>query len=102
MVEDALTKPFYSARGYGEVLENCCDMCHYLIGKGYSNIYNPFDIPIPMLITHYKYQLKAVKSDMNMEFTGQTLLTQLQNGDKEAVKHYRTYVEMLTRKDQIK
>lgn len=54
-----------------------------------------------MLITHYKYQLKAMKADINMEFQGQTLLTQLQAGDKEAVKHYRQYVEMLTRKDQI-
>lgn len=77
-------------------------MCHYLIGKGYSAIYDPFEIPIPMLMTHYNYQMKATKADINMEFQGQTLLTQLQAGDKEAIKHYRQYVEMLTRPDQIK
>lgn len=91
----------FNSRGYGKFLESLLNMCHYLMGKGFGNLFNPWHLPVRQLITYYKYQKVQDFSRMLEDIQVQKGVLYAINGGKEGVEALEKLEKYLKREDHI-
>lgn len=83
-------------------------MCHFLVSRNFGTITNPFELPIPSLFTHYKFQQKIIRNEsavnLSLMLTSQKLglLKDMKKEDQnDVIKQIQDLKNSLTREDLI-